>query len=173
MGKDVTYLVFSEGLMFLRNNRLLEASNAFKRAVSENNGNARYLSYYGLTVALLEKDIPRSINLCRSAIDHSPFYPELYFNLSRVYHEAGHRVNAIKTLREGLGFEKESPLLNMALRRLGVRRKPPIRFLPREHLLNKVIGKITYKLRKTPVKKEGQFPVPNSQSPAWIRNYVA
>ncbi|HVN77368.1 MAG TPA: hypothetical protein VMW38_00045, partial [Terriglobia bacterium] len=78
MRKDLAYLVYSEGLMFLRNNRLVEASNAFKRAVNEDGGNAKYLSYLGLTVALLEKDIPRATRMCRASIDHSPFDSELY-----------------------------------------------------------------------------------------------
>ena len=164
MEKNLSYLVFSEGLMFLRNNCLAEASYAFKRAVEEESGNVRYLSYYGLTVALLEKDIPRAINLCRASIDHAPFDPELYFNLSRVYHLAGQRVKALNTLREGLGYKEDSPLLLMALRRLGVRRRPPLKHLRREHLLNKTIGKLTYKLRKTVT--------PASQDPAWIRDSV-
>jgi tetratricopeptide (TPR) repeat protein len=172
LGKDLTYLVFSEGLMFLRNNRLVEASNAFKRAVKEDSGNVRYLSYYGLTVALLEKDIPRAISLCRASIDHAPFDPELYFNLSRVHHLAGQRVKALKTLREGLGYEEDSPLLLMALRRMGVRRTPPLNFLPREHLLNKIIGKLTYKLRKTAPRKRSRSLTPASQDPAWIRDPV-
>ncbi len=172
MGKDLTYLVFSEGLMFLRNNRMVEASNAFKRAVKEDNGNVRYLSYYGLTVALLEKDIPRAISLCRASIEHTPFDPELYFNLSRVYHLAGQRVKTLITLREGLGYEEDSPLLRMALRRMGVRRTPPLNFLPREHLLNKIIGKLTYKLRKSVPKKRGRSLSPASRDPAWISDSV-
>jgi len=165
LGKDHPYLVFSEGLTFLRNNRLVEASNAFKRAVKEDSGNVRYLSYYGLTVALFEEDIPRAISLCRASIEHTPFDPELYFNLSRVYHLAGQRVMALKTLREGLGYENDSPLLLMALRRMGVRRRPPLIFLPRKHPLNKIIGKLTYKLRKPDLNKRGRSLTPASRDP--------
>ena len=148
MTKDLTYLVFSEGLMFLRNNRLAEASHAFKRAFTEDGGNPRYLSYYGLTVALLDENFPKAISLCRAAIEHAPYEPEYYLNLCRVYHEAGRRKEALKTLREGLSFEKDSPLLLMALKRMGTRRKPPLSFLPREHSLNKRLGKLTHKIRK-------------------------
>lgn len=159
--------------MFLRNNRLVEASNAFKRAVNEDGGNAKYLSYLGLTVALLEKDIPRATRMCRASIDHSPFDPELYFNLSRVYHLAGQRVKALKTLREGLGYEEDSPLLLMGLRRMGVRRTPPFKFLRREHLLNKIFGKLTYKLSKANPRRKGTSDASTSQDLAWIEESIS
>ena len=170
MGKEFGSLAFSEGLTCLRNNRLVEASSAFERAVKEDGANVRYVSYYGLIVALLEKDIPRAISLCRSAINSAPYHPELYFNLCRVYHETGQRVNAIKTLREGLSFEKDSLLLNMALRRMGVRRPPPIRFLRRENLLNRVLGKLTYKFRKSVLGKDDKNPASPPRDPTWIRH---
>lgn len=149
MPRDLTYLVFSEGLTFLRDNRLVEACNAFRRAVKEDSGNPRYLSYYGLIVGLLEKDVPRAINLCRAAINHAPYEAELYVNLSRVYREVGQRLKALDTLREGLGYETDNPLLLMELRRMGIRRKPPLSFLARGNPLNKFIGKLTYRTRKT------------------------
>ena len=158
--------------MFLRNNRLVEASNAFKRAVHEDSSNAKYLSYLGLTVALLEKDIPKATKLCRASIDHSPFDPELYFNLSRVYHLAGQRVKALKTLRDGLGYEEDSPLLLMGLRRMGVRRIPPFRFLRREHLLNKVFGKLTYKFSKAIPKRRSKDDTSAPQDSAWIEDSI-
>ena len=150
MPRDLTYLVFSEGLTFLRDNRLVEACNAFRRAVKEDSANPRYLSYYGLIVALTEKDIPRAISLCRAAIKHTPYEAELYVNLSRVYREVGQRLKALDALREGLGYEGDSPLLLMELKRMGTRRKPPLSFLARENPINKTIGKLTYKFRKAP-----------------------
>ncbi len=161
MSKDHTYLIFSEGLTFLRDNRLIEASNAFLRAYKEESGNPRYLSYYGLSVALSQKDVPKAINLCRAAIKHAPYDPELYLNLCRVYREAGQRVKALETLREGLGFERDSPMLLMELRRMGIRRKPPLGFLARQHPLNKSIGKLTYRLRRAASSPKG-----NKTSPA-------
>ena len=155
MSKDFTYLVFSEGLTFLRDNRLLEASNAFRRALKEESGNPRYLSYHGLTVALFEKDIPKAVGLCRAAINHAPYDPELYLNLCRVYRQARQRVKALDALKEGLSFDSDNPLLLMELRRMGVRRKPPLGFLSRENPLNKTLGKFTYKLRRAASSSKG------------------
>jgi tetratricopeptide (TPR) repeat protein len=155
MPKDLTYLVFSEGLTFLRDKRLVEASNAFRRAVKEDSGNPRYLSYYGLIVALLEKDFHRAVSLCRAAIKHAPYEPELYVNLCKVYREAGQRSKALDALREGLSYDRENPLLLMEVRRMGTRRKPPLGFLARKNPLNKAIGKLTYKLRRTSPSSKG------------------
>ncbi len=155
MSKDLTYLVFSEGLTFLRDNRLLEASNAFRQALKEEKGNPRYLSYHGLIVALFEKDIPRAVSLCRAAINHAPYDPELCLNLFRVYRQAGQRVKALDALKEGLSFDSDNPLLLMELKRMGVRRKPPLGFLSRENPLNKSLGKFTYKLRRAATASTG------------------
>jgi tetratricopeptide (TPR) repeat protein len=163
MTNDLTYLVFSEGLTFLRDKRLREASNAFRRAVKEDSGNPRYLSYYGLIVALLDKDIPKAINLCRAAVKHAPYEPELYMNLCKVYREAGQRVKALEALREGLGYDKENALLLMEQRRMGIRRKPPLGFLSRDNPLNKAIGKFTYKLRRTASSSKKITKAPASQ----------
>ena len=148
MSKDLTYLVFSEGLKLFLDNHLVEASNAFRRAHKESPGNPQYLSYYGLTVALIEKDIPRAIGLCKAAVEHAPYDPELYVNLCRVYREAGQRLKALDTLRTGLGFDSNSRILLMELRRMGIRRSPFLSLLGRNHLLNRIIGKLTYKFRK-------------------------
>lgn len=170
MATDLNYMVFSEGLMFLRHRRLAEASNAFKRAYNEERGNPRYLSYYGLTVALLEQDFPRAISLCRAAIEHAPFEPEYYLNLCRVHHEAGQRKQALIALRDGLGFQKDNTLLQMALRKMGIRRKPPLSFLPREHLLNKFLGKLTFKLRKRRSSIKGSEVQAKTSPPTYARS---
>jgi len=162
MSRDHAYLIFSEGLTFLRDNRLIEASNAFLRAHREESGNPRYLSYYGLVVALAQKDVPKAIKLCRAAIKHAPYEPELYLNLSRIYRESGQRMKALETLKEGLRFDADSPILLMELRRMGIRRKPPLTFLARENPLNKTIGKLTYKLRRAASSPKGNKSTPRS-----------
>ncbi len=147
MPTDLTYLVFSEGLNLLRNNQLVEASNSFRRAHKEAPGNPRYLSYFALTLGIVERDFPRAISLCRAAVEQTPYDPELSVNLSKVYFEAGQRLNALVALRAGLRFDKDDRTLLMELKRMGVRRKPALPFLSRNHPLNKAIGKLTYKQR--------------------------
>ena len=147
MTGDLTYLIFSEGLTLLRDNRLMEASNAFRRAHREVPGDPRYLSYHGLTVGLLDRNFPSAVKLCRAAVQQAPYDPELCVNLCRVYRESGQRMRALDALRAGLGFDKDSRILRMEQKRMGIRRDPAIGFLSRKHPLNKLIGKLTYKAR--------------------------
>jgi predicted Zn-dependent protease len=156
MPKDLTYLVFSEGLKLLRDNHLSEAANAFRRAHKEAPGNPRYLSYHGLTVALTEKDLPKAIALCRAAVQHAPYDPELHVNLSKVYREAGQRLKALQTLQSGLSYDSTNRILLMELKRMGTRRKPLLGFLNRKNPLNKAIGKLTYKGRKSTPSKNSK-----------------
>jgi hypothetical protein len=100
-----------------------------------------------LILALTDDNIQDAINFCRGAILRA-YEPEFYVNLSKVYAKGGQRKKALETLVEGMNHDKHNPLLRMELRRLGPRRKPPISFLSRDHVLNKSLGRLTYKLRR-------------------------
>ena len=147
---DLNQEIFVQGLEFLRKNRLPEASNAFRRAFKQDIENPRYLSYYGLILALQDENFQDGINFCRAAIQRAAYEPEFYLNLCKVFSKAGQRKKALEALLEGLNYDKNNALLRMEMRRLGVRRKPLLQFLPRDHFLNRAIGQFTYKLvRKT------------------------
>jgi hypothetical protein len=48
----------------------------------------------------------------------------------------------VRNLRRGLMVAPEHARLNGELAKLGVRRKPPLRFLPRNHVLNRGLGRL-------------------------------
>jgi predicted Zn-dependent protease len=153
MNVDITSEIFSQGLDYLRKNRIPEAANAFRRVFKMDPDNPRYLSYYGLAVALADDNIQDAINFCRAAILRAAYEPEFYVNLCRVYAKAGQRKKALETLVEGLNFDKNNALLRMEMKRMGARRRPVISFLPRDHILNKSLGRLTYQIRKAGSKK--------------------
>ncbi len=148
MPNESTDQIFSHGLDFLKRNRLTEASNAFRRAFKQDPENPQYLSYYGLIVSLVDDNFQDGINFCRAAIYRAAYEPQLYINLCRVYSKAGQRKKALEALVEGLNNAENHDPLRMEMKRMGVRRKPTIRFLDRDHILNKAIGRFTYNLRK-------------------------
>jgi len=149
MTSDLSDKIFAQGLQFLKNHRLAEASNAFRKAFKQDPDNPLYLSYYGLIVALAENNLQDGINFCRAAIYRAAYEPQCYLNLCKVYSKAGQRKKALEALLEGLNFEKNNSLLKMEMKRMGIRRKPFLSFLPRNHFLNKSIGMYTYKFRKS------------------------
>ena len=147
MSVDESAKAFAQGLELLKKNRLSESANAFRMAFKKDPENPRYLSYYGLIVALAEDNLQDGINFCRAAI-HRSYEPDFFVNLSKVYSKAGQRKKALEALVEGLNFDRSEARIKTEMKRMGVRRRPTLRFLPRNHFLNKTLGKFTYNFRK-------------------------
>jgi predicted Zn-dependent protease len=148
MSLDESAIAFAQGIELLKRNRLCESANAFRMAFKTDPENPRYLSYYGLIVALAEDNLQDGINFCRAAIHRASFEPDFFVNLSKVYSKAGQRKKALEALVEGLNFDKNEARIKNEMKRMGVRRRPTLRFLPRNHFLNKTLGKFTYSFRK-------------------------
>ena len=75
MSVDESAKAFAQGLELLKKNRLSESANAFRMAFKKDPENPRYLSYYGLIVALAEDNLQDGINFCRAAIHLLPKRP--------------------------------------------------------------------------------------------------
>lgn len=105
-----------------------------------------------------------AIRLCEAALTVEPHNPAHYLNLGRIYLLTRQKAKAIETFRKGLSTDAvtgkspaaESPadlrarqqeLILAELRRLGIRKRPPFASLPREHPLNRVVGKLLANLR--------------------------
>ena len=100
----------------------------------------RIRSYYGLCLALADRRFDKALRLCRSAAKEEFFNPVLYHNLARVHLTFGFKAEGIRYLRRGLMIDPGNELIAASLHELGVRRRPPLRFLPRRHMLNRWIG---------------------------------
>ena len=139
---------FNLGMEYLKQNRIQEASNAFRKALKTDPDNPHFLSYYGLILALGEENFQDAINFCRAAILKAAHEPELYVNLCRVYSKAGQRKKALEALLEGLHYDRGNHRLKLEMKRMGCRRKPAFSFLSRDHFLNRAVGRLTYQLNK-------------------------
>jgi len=115
------------------------------------------LSYYGCLEAIVNKNYVRGIDTCLKAIKilngwlpfgQEFFYPVFYLNLGRAYLAAGDRKKAIEVFCKGLTFDGGNRELLREVRKLGIRRKPVVPFLPRSHFINKYIGMVLHKLRR-------------------------
>lgn len=100
----------------------------------------RFRSYYGLCLALAERRFDRALHLCRSAAKEEFFNPALYHNLALVHLSFGFKAEGIRYLRRGLMIDPGNDSIAASLRDLGVRRRPPLRFLSRRHLVNRWLG---------------------------------
>ncbi|NOY84358.1 MAG: tetratricopeptide repeat protein [Nitrospirae bacterium] len=102
----------------------------------------RLLSALGVSLAMAENKIISGLNCCELAVEAEVFRPELHYHLGLVHLKNGNKRDAISAFNKGLKFNKSHSGIILKLRQLGVRKKRPIRVLPRKHFLNKVIGKV-------------------------------
>lgn len=147
MAGNPTEATFHQGMDYLRQKRLTEASNAFRAAFKASPDNPLYLSYYGLIIALAEDCLQDGLTFCQAAIQRAPFQTDLYLNLSRIYQHVHQRQKALETLVQGMSYDHSQKLFQ-EMRRMGVRRKPFFTKLSRDNPLNILVGRLTYRLRK-------------------------
>jgi len=91
--------------------------------------------------ALNGRDKDTAIELGREALLADPANPEFSLNLGRVLLLSGQRNEAITIFRKGLTFAPH-PELIAQLEKLGTRKSPIFKTLPRTHFLNKIGGQL-------------------------------
>jgi len=138
---------YKAGLFLLKNETAREALVAFRRAHLMKETDPRYMSYYGLCLALGEKRIQEAVALCESAVKRDFVHADLFLNLGRVYLLAGSRWKAHRAFQKGLSLDTDNRDIHRELDRMGSRRPPVLPFLERSHPINKLAGKLLYKLR--------------------------
>jgi tetratricopeptide (TPR) repeat protein len=132
---------FSRGLALLDAGRA-EAFEHLSRAYLADPESPRRRSAYALGLALVRGQFIAGIELARRAVQQACSDPDLYLDLARIHLAFGSKAEGVRNLRRGLMVAPEHERLNLELEKLGVRRVPPIRFLPRNHLLNRGLGRL-------------------------------
>jgi tetratricopeptide (TPR) repeat protein len=116
---------------------------------------ANGLSYFGLSLALIQRKYKTAVELCKRALDLEFYNGDHYANLTRIYMAAGNRKKAIETAQAGLKILPEHEGLLKVRRELGVRARPTVPFLDRAHPINVSLGQARHskKVESTPRKK--------------------
>jgi tetratricopeptide (TPR) repeat protein len=138
---------FRAGVFLLRRDKAKEALTAFKRSLLVRENEPRYMSYTGLCLALALGKVREGQVLCEKAVEREFYRPELFLNLGRVYILAGNRRKAHMAFRKGLALDRENRDIRVQLERMGIRKPPVFPFLDRRHPINKLAGKMLYRLR--------------------------
>lgn len=139
---------FQRGLEALNRGRGLEGLALFEAAIELERQHgaprpqARYLSWYGLALALEGGRVREGVEFCRQAVPLEFYNPELYLNLGRVLMVAGRKREAYDALRKGAALQPSHPGLQRELAKLGRRRRPVVPFLDRSHPVNVALGKL-------------------------------
>lgn len=117
---------------------------------------AELVSLYGVCIAMAENRTQRGLMFCRMAVSMDAELPELYVNLARLYLKSDQKAKAIETLRKGLASTGKHTSIIEVLAELGIRRPPPIPFLPRSNFINKYLGMYLYRRKKAREAKQSK-----------------
>ena len=139
---------FQQGVSALTDGRRREALAYFngaieiERRVTGSRTQARYLSYYGLSLALNSGNLHESVRCCRAAAKLERYRPDLCWNLGRVLLMANRRREAHRAFKWGLRMQPDHEGIRTDLQRMGNRRRPILPFLHRANSINVFLGRI-------------------------------
>lgn len=136
--------LFTQGLKALARGDTLSALSFFERAVQRED-RPTFSSFLALCLAKERGQFQLAVTLCEKAKAREPHNTVHYLNLGRIYLIAGKKDDAIRTFREGLGYEQNKEIVD-ELERLGTRKPPLISSLKRNNPVNKYLGIILKRL---------------------------
>ena len=132
--------LFDQGLALFQRQSHAAARDRFQAANIAEPDHARSRSYLGVCVAISERHFEEAIALCTSASKQEFYNPEVYLNLARVYLHFGFKAEGRRYLLRGQMIDPANEELHQALANLGQRVEPVLRFLPRGHFVNRLLG---------------------------------
>ncbi|MCI0567926.1 MAG: hypothetical protein L0Z52_07020 [Acidobacteria bacterium] len=100
----------------------------------------KYLSYYGLCLAMVSTKSQTALELCESAVAVEFYNPDLFHNLARVHLRMGRRDRAYPVLLRGLQLHPSHRGILGDVHSLGIRRRPILPFLARGNPVNRLLG---------------------------------
>jgi len=150
---------YDEGRAAFAARDLTGAHQAFERAHRRDPRDPRYMSWYGVTLVLVEKNSSLGVVLCEQALRTAGPDPELLLNQARVHLSLNARERAVRAILRGLELFPKDPRLAVARDAIGIRSPPVIPFLSRKNPLNRVLGKLRHRWRQRQVPKYERSPV--------------
>jgi hypothetical protein len=139
---------FEEGLRLFAERQVEQAHEQFCRAHRKAANDMRAMSWYGVTLVLVERNSNLGVSYCDQAVRMNGPTPELVLNQARVHLALNQRERAYKTVQRGMSLWPGDEQLRWAQEAMGWRRRPVFPFLGRRNILNKYLGKLRHKWRK-------------------------
>jgi Flp pilus assembly protein TadD len=141
-------VLFNQAIELLSRNRTPEATRKLEEALQIAPKNSAYLSYYGLCIAMDRDDFDAAVKLCERAVRLNPNDPIGRVNLGKVYRLQGSNAAAYEEFIEAWETDRLHPAPAAELSRMGIRRPPVIRFLPRSSWPNVLLGRLRAKVER-------------------------
>src|SRR2546428_11782109 len=125
------------------------AHEIFEKACRRNLNDPRVLSNYGLTLVLVEGDRQRALRFCGEALRRGLHTTEPRAHQVRAPVATRNNEPAGPAPPQALELSPDDPRVSAEFAALGLRRPPPIPWLPRSLFLNKWIGQATSQVSRT------------------------
>ena len=106
---------------------------------------ARLLSYYGVCVAEAKGKVSDGLECARISIARDRFHADHYANIARIYMLGRSRKKAVEALRSAASFDADNTLALQLWKEIGRRNRPVLSFLPRNHPVNVLLGRMKRK----------------------------
>mgnify|MGYP001556129144 CR=1 FL=1 len=136
------------GIGNLHRNNYIEALHYFEKACSalphDHPRCAYYQSFIGLA-KVLQEDMG-GLETCRLAADRYDRDPDIWCNLAKSEFHIGNRRRAFDAINKGLSVSPHHTELKVFKYLIDSRRRPVIEFLSRDNGINRMLGKISYRL---------------------------
>jgi hypothetical protein len=134
-----------EGLAAFTARDLPGAHAAFERAYRRDSRDPVHMSWYGVTLVLVERNSNLGVVLVDEALRTAGPDPALLLNSARVHLALNQRERAARAVTRGLELFPDDPRLAAARLALGTRRAPVLPFLARANPLNRVLGRLRHR----------------------------
>ncbi|MFL5299932.1 MAG: tetratricopeptide repeat protein [Anaeromyxobacteraceae bacterium] len=144
-GDATARAALEEGLAAFAARDLAGAHGAFERAHRRDPRDPASMSWYGLTLVLVEKNSNLGILYCDQALRLAGPEPELLLNQARAHLGLGQRERAVKAIQRGLATSPDDEALRMAQASMGWRRKPVLPCFGRANPLNRWLGRLRHR----------------------------
>ncbi len=148
-----------EGVRLFAAGDLAGAHAAFERSHRRNANDPGAMSWYGVTLVLVEKNTSLGVLYCDQALRWAGPEPDLLLNQARVALALGQRERAVRAVGRGLELFPGHPGLEAAKAALGWRRPAVLRFLARRNPLNRWLGRLRHRLVAGPARPPPASPL--------------
>ncbi len=147
-GTHESNVLFNRALEMVNRNRVGAARKDLEMALKICPRNSAYLSLYGLCVAIEGDDYESARRICERAIKMNPRDPLSRVNLGKVFRLGGDIGAAYEEFITAWRMDKSHPAAASELSRMGIRRPPPLPFLPRSHWANVYLGRLRTRIKR-------------------------
>ncbi len=145
-GTHESNALFNRAIEMLNRNRVDAARKSLESALQICPQHPAYLSMYGLCVAIDSEDYESARRICEKAVKMSPGDPQSRVNLGKVFRLQGDNASAYEEFLAAWQLDKLHPAPAAELTRMGIRRPPVLKFLPRSHWANIFLGRLRSQL---------------------------